>query len=118
MTGVLAESEGRGDYRLLRNVTNRLGVLWERLSDPAAGYVPVDLTDWYCKFELLSDDGDVWYSRDCDAHGADGKAVVYIPPFAFANAVWSGRRSGSWRMTASKDGTTELLGCGYWTLAN
>jgi uncharacterized protein (DUF736 family) len=57
MSGVLAESEGRGDYRLLRNVSNRLGVLWERLSDPAVGYVPVDLTDWYCRFELLSDGG-------------------------------------------------------------
>jgi hypothetical protein len=117
MTGVLAESEGRGDYRLLRNVTNRLGVLWERLNDPAVGYVPVDLTDWYCRFELLSDESDVWFSRDCDAHGPDGKAVVYIPPAAFSDAVWAGRRSGSWRMTASSsDGTVELLGCGYWTL--
>jgi hypothetical protein len=118
MSGVLAEVEGRGDYRLLRNVTNRLGVLWERSSDPADGYVPVDLTDWYCRFELLSDGGDVWFSRDCDAHGPDGKAVVYIPPSAFADAVWAGRRSGSWRMTAAKDGTTELLGWGCWTLTN
>jgi hypothetical protein len=118
MSGVLAESEGRGDYRLLRNVSNRLGVLWERLSDPAVGYVPVDLTDWYCRFELLSDGGVVWFSRDCDAHGSDGKAVVYIPPAAFSDAAWAGRRSGSWRMTAAKDGTTELLGWGYWTLAN
>ncbi|MEE8735345.1 hypothetical protein [Bifidobacterium subtile] len=117
MTGVLAENEGRGDYRLLRNVTNRLGVLWERLSDPAAGYVPVDLTDWYCKFELLSNEGDVWFSRDCDAHGPDGKAVVYIPPLAFSDAVWAGRRSGEWRITASKSGVTELLGWGYWYLA-
>jgi hypothetical protein len=115
MTGVLAESEGRGDYRLLRNVTNRLGVLWER--DSGDGFKPVDLTDYKCMFEMRMAGSDgVVYSRACDAHGLDGVAAVYIPPEAFAAAVWAARRSGEWRMTASKDGITELLGSGYWHL--
>ena len=36
MSGVIAENAGRGDVLWVRNVTNRLGVLWERLSDPDA----------------------------------------------------------------------------------
>lgn len=117
MSGVISESVGRGDLLLLRNVTNRVGVKWERLSDPQKGYEPVDLTDWDCAFELLSPDGDVWYRRSCDAHGTDGLAAVYIPPDAFTADVWFGRKSGEWKITATKNNVTELLGWGYWHLA-
>jgi hypothetical protein len=59
----------------------------------------------------------VIYWRPCDAHGVDGVAAVCIPPGAFATAAWAARRSGEWRMTASKGNITELLGSGYWHLA-
>jgi hypothetical protein len=119
MFGVLAESIGRDDLLILRNVSNRYGVHWQRMSNRAEGFQDVDLTDWDCVFELLSpDEQDVWYRRPCDAHGTDGKAVVYIPPDAFSGIVWQSRRTGCWRMTASKDGTTELLGWGYFSLQN
>jgi hypothetical protein len=117
MSGVLAETDGRGDILLLRGITNRLAVRWQR--DSGSGFQPVDLTDYVCTFELRPPgSGDVAYSRACDAHGIDGIAAVYIPPDAFTATAWATRRSGEWRMTASNGGTTELLGWGYWTLAN
>ena len=116
MSGVLAENVGRGDILLLRGITNRLAVKWER--DTGSGLQPVDLTDYICTFELRLPGSDgVAYSRACDAHGIDGIAAVYIPADAFTATAWAARRSGEWRMTASKDGTTELLGSGYWHLA-
>ena len=115
MNGVLAECAGRGDLLLLRGITNRWAVTWERNS--GSGFQPVDLTDYVCTFELrLTGSEDVVYSRACDAHGIDGVAAVYIPPDVFASPVWVARRSGEWRMTASKDNITELLGSGYWHL--
>lgn len=113
-TGVLAESVGRGDLLMRRAVTNRWCCTWDR--DEGQGSKPVDLTDWECVFELRSATGDVWYRRVCDAHGPDGKACVYIPPDAFTDRVWDGRRAGSWRMTAGLDGVVELLGEGYWSM--
>lgn len=116
MSGVLAETSGRGDILLLRGITNRLAVTWQR--DSGSGFQPVDLTDWACRFELrVSGSDDVVYSRACDAHGVDGIAAVYIPPDVFATPVWASRRSGEWRMTASKNDVTELLGSGYWHLS-
>jgi hypothetical protein len=116
MSGVLAENVGSGDILLLRGITNRLAVKWER--DSGSGFQPVDLTDYICRFELrVSGSDDVVYSRACDAHGIDGVAAVYIPPDAFTATLWADRRSGEWRMTASKNDITELLGSGYWHLA-
>lgn len=113
---VLAENVGRGDILLLPGITNRLAVKWER--DQGSGFHPVDLTDYVCTFELrLPSSEDVVYSRACDAHGVDGIAAVYIPPDVFTDPVWTARRSGEWRMTATKAGITELLGSGYWHLA-
>ena len=115
-TGVLAENVGRGDVLLLRGITNRLAVTWQR--DSGSGFQPVDLTDYVCTFEMrLSGSDDVVYSRACDAHDINGVAAVYIPPDAFSDPVWTARRSGEWRMIASKDNITELLGSGYWHLA-
>lgn len=114
--GTLAENVGRGDILLLRGITNRLAVKWER--DQGSGFQPVDLTDYVCTFELrVSGSEDVVYSRACDAHGTNGVAAVYIPPDAFATPVWVARHTGEWRMTASKNDITELLGSGYWHLA-
>lgn len=116
MSGVLAENVGRGDVLLLRGITNRLAVKWER--DTGSGFQPVDLTDYVCTFELrLTGSEDVVYSRACDAHGTDGLAAVYIPPDAFTADVWLGRNSGEWKITATKNNVTELLGWGYWNLA-
>lgn len=81
--GTLAENVGRGDILLLRGITNRLAVKWER--DSGSGFKPVDLTDYMCTFELrLTGSEDVVYSRACDAHDIDGVAAVYIPPDVFA----------------------------------
>jgi hypothetical protein len=116
MSGVLAENAGRGDILLLRGITNRLAVKWER--DQGSGFQPVNLTDYVCTLELLlPGSDDVVYSRACDAHGIDGIAAVYIPPDAFKDQNWAARHSGEWRITASKDGVTELLGTGYWHLS-
>ena len=112
--GVLAERVGRQDILLLRGATNRIGARWER--DQGKGFAPVDLVDWQCLFELLAPDGGVWYSRSCDAHGPDGLAVAYVPPEAVTEVVWSGRRTGSWRITASRPGVVEVLGWGRWAL--
>ena len=116
MNGVIAENTGRGDILLLRGVTNRWAVKWER--DQGGGVQPVDLTDYTCRFEMRLPGGDaIIYSQDCDAHGLDGVAAVYIPPAAFTNPVWAGRTSGEWRITASRSVSTELLGWGYWTFS-
>jgi len=118
MSGVLAENVGRGDVLLLRGVTNPWSVKWKQQTESGGAFNPVDLTDYTCKFEMrLPWSDDVAYSRLCDAHGVDGIAAVYIPPDAFRDAVWAGRRSGEWRITATKNGITELLGWGYWHLA-
>jgi hypothetical protein len=116
MSGVLAENAGRGDILLQRGITNRWAVKWERNS--GSGFQPVDLTDWACMFEMrLAGSDGVAYSRACDAHGADGIAAVYIPPDAFTDLVWLSRPSGEWRITATRNDVTELLGAGYWHLA-
>jgi hypothetical protein len=116
INGVLAERAGRGDLLLLRGVTNRLAVTWQR--DSGSGFQPVDLTDYTCLFEMrLSGSDTVVYSRACDAHGVDGVAAVYIPPDVFRDSVWMTRPSGEWRLTAAKDGITELLGAGHWHLS-
>jgi hypothetical protein len=116
MNGVLAENVGRGDVLLLRGITNRLGAKWER--DTGSGFQPVDLTDYVCTFELrLPGSEDVVYSRACDAHGTDGLAAVTIPANAFTADVWIRRKSGEWKITATKNNVTELLGWGYWNLA-
>ena len=113
---VLAENAGRCDILLQRSITNRLAVKWER--DSGSGFQPVDLTDYMCVFELnLPGSDDIVYSRACDAHGVDGISAVYIPPDVFTDPVWPDLRSGEWRMTASKNDITELLGSGYWRLA-
>ena len=41
MNGVLAETSGRGDILLLRGITNRLAVRWQR--DSGSGFQPVVL---------------------------------------------------------------------------
>lgn len=116
MNGVLAENVGRGDVLLLRGITNRLGAKWER--DTGSGFQPVDLTDYTCLFEMrLAGSDTVVYSRACDAHGIDGVAAVFIPPDAFKDQIWLPRPSGEWRITATRNDVTELLGAGYWHLA-
>lgn len=112
MSGVLVETAGRGDILLLRGITNRLAVRWQR--DSGSGFKPVDLTDYVCTFEMrLSGSDTVVYSRACDAHGIDGVAAVYIPPDAFKDQIWLPRPSGEWRITATRNDVTELLGWGY-----
>ena len=113
-TGVLAENVGRQDVLLYRGVTNRLAVRWER--DSGAGYEPVDLSGYVCEFRMLDGSGEQFYERACDAHGTDGIAAVYAPPDAFTGSAWDSRESGTWRMTTTRGGVTELLGWGYWTL--
>lgn len=116
INGVLAECAGRGDLLLLRGITNRWAVTWER--DAGSGFEPVDLTDYLCTFEMrLAGSDTVVYSRACDAHGVDGVAAIFIPSDAFTDPVWASRRSGEWRMTATQGDITELLGSGYWHLS-
>lgn len=116
--GVLAENIGRQDILLLRGATNRIGARWQRQSKLNGPFESVDLSDWQCTFQVLSADGQLWYERGCDAHGADGLAAVYVPPNAFSAPAWTDRRSGSWKIIASRAGVTEILGWGYWTLAD
>lgn len=118
MDGVIAQQVARGDALFFRGVTNPWCVRWTRQTQANGPFVPVDLSGWECVFEMLSPAGEVWYARPCDAHGPDGVAAVYIPPGAFAEDVWQARRQGSWRMRASKDTVTEMLGCGYWLLTD
>jgi hypothetical protein len=116
MSGTIAENAGRGDILLQRGITNRLAVTWQ--CDQGGGFQPMDLTDHECRFVMYTAGAPTpAYARLCDAHGVDGVAAVYIPPEAFADPLWASRVSGTWRMTASRGGVTDLLGSGYWHLA-
>lgn len=115
---VLAENVGRGDVLLLRGITNAPGALWEMNQQDGKGFQPVDLTDWLCVFDMFLPGSDTSvFRRSCDVHGGDGIAGVIIPADAFTSRMWDGKRTGTWRITAAKDGTVELLGSGYWYLS-
>jgi len=116
---VLAESNGRGDVLLTRGVTNRLACRWLQKKDLNGDFLPVDLTNYTCTFELHEIEGDnTIYSQPCDAHGSDGVAAVYIPPAVFTGTKWTSMTSGTWKMTATINDTVELLGWGYWNMIN
>lgn len=116
MNGVLAENAGRGDILLARGITNRLAVRWQQQTVSGGAFEPVDLTEYVCRLSMTSGDSEV-YAQACDAHGIDGVAAVYIPHDAFTGTVWNGRSSGEWKITATKNNVTELLGWGYWHLS-
>lgn len=108
------------DVRLVRGDSERLGGWW-RQRYPDGTVKAVDLSAWSGRVELWSPDNfERWYSTACGEMTADGFAVAYIPPSAFADDVWRQRRHGQWKVVVSSPygGTVHTIGWGYFTLSD
>lgn len=112
---------GRLDVRLIRGDSERLGARWRRRYVDSGEIRPVDLSAWSGRVELWSPDNfERWYSTACGEMTADGFAVAYIPPSAFADDVWRQRRHGQWKVVVSSPGggVVRTLAWGYFTLSD
>lgn len=114
MSGVLTQDVGRMDLLIHRGASERFGVLWEQSS--GGRYLPVDLSGWACTATFTAPDGTVLLAREAE-HSVNGTAACTLTPADTSADTWAAIAGGAWRITASKDGRTDVLAWGNFTLA-
>lgn len=118
---VTGKKVGRGDIRLVRGDTQRVGARWRHRTVETGLVTPVDLSAWAGVLELRSPDGsDLWYTAACQTMTTDGYATCDIPASALTDPVWNLRRSGQWKIhvTNPTTGERKTLAWGYYTISD
>lgn len=108
---VISRDVAQAPIALHRHSDETFAILWEE--DVGDGYAPKDLSAWSAEMTLETEWCETLATVTC-ACTSDGYAIAKIPKTTIESLL--PHRSGHWRIVATLENSTELLGDGYFVV--